>query len=1184
MNRRLILLLSGVALAACSEPGTNEGDSATQAETAQALPGDPLCKLPAATNTALPAGVRRFTGLASTRTGTALAAGDLDDDGRLELVIGSPSLATSTTLKGYVHVVPLASPLDISRYSTRYEGEAVGNRLGAAVAVGDFVTGTRHDLLMGAPSYTASLGIAYPVDGSTLGGGDKPLGTLSPRLRGATAAEQAGTALAVGDISGDGVDDVIVGAPFYDTSTTYTDTGAVYAYTGPVTPSSNGQLSSAPVRVLGGLTQTNYQAGSAVAVVDVNGDGIKDLVVGAPRYDAGALVDAGAVFVFFGPVTGLQNFAAANLVLTGAVAGELTGSALASAGDLDGDGLEDLLIGAPASGTAAGKAYVVYGGSVTSSPFSLAAQPRFSGVAQDLAGTALLGPGDINGDGFKDVLIGAPGFTANTGAVFVAYGAATRFTGNVLLSTLPRYIGVASSETGRALVALGDVDGDGSADFVVGSPGLSNAGAATLVLGYGPRTWYVDNDSDGYGTSVGSSRQCGEPAAGSKRALVDGDCDDTLANVYPGADEVCEATAAEEIDNNCDGLKGDDPGANPVNVKTWVPDGDGDLHVYFSAAQQSCVPPATSGWIDFNTIAGLECDPPPGNPDPNFTTDNDPSIHQFAPEVCDGKDNNCDGTVDEDQTLWPPWYPDGDGDGYGRDASPVNACVAPPQHVGNKADCDDTSSSTHPGATEVCDNRDNDCDGSVDEGVLTTFYRDADGDGHGVPTQTVQACSLPSGYAAVSDDCNDTPGNGALMYPGRPEVCDGLDNNCNFDTDEGVKSSFYLDTDGDGFGNPYVFVMACSAAGYVTNNQDCDDSRAGTHPGATEVCDGRDNNCSGTVDEGVQGEWYPDADGDGVGTSNATFRVLACSAPSGYVASHADCHDGNAAVKPGAPEICDRLDNDCDSLVDEGLATTSWYVDADGDGHGQSNGTPVVACASSGPGYVSNHADCNDANASISPSQVEVCEASGAQVDNNCDGNTEGAVDGTTWYRDVDGDGYGATTLSVKRCVRPAGYVAVDGDCNDAAAQVNPGMSEVCEAGAYSDQVDNDCDGDSNDVDPDLPQNEGGAPLWYGDADKDGHAGTGFQLRWCTNPTNLVDPTTGNVLVQGHYLATPPDDCDDTRSGVYKREIWYEDRDGDGCGNPAAGRESCGSPAGCGFPFVLNSKDTSDSNPADCRP
>ncbi|MDC0710582.1 MopE-related protein [Stigmatella sp. ncwal1] len=1135
--------------------------------------------------TALPTQVgRRFTGEAGVRAGAVLASGNLIDTAAAELVIGAPG--TGATLRGSTYVVSLPAPLDDTlalAANTTFTGEVGGNRLGAAVAVGDFLASTGKDLALGAPAYSTNQGIAYPVDNSLISGGSKFLGASSPRFRGATVSDAAGTAIAVGDISGDGVEDLIVGAPSYDTSASTTDTGAVYAFTGPVTVSSAGVLSSAPIKLLGGLTQSNYMAGSSLAVVDINADGKNDLVVGAPRYDAGTTVDAGAVFVFFGPLSGVQSFASPNLVLTGSSANELAGTTVVNAGDLDKDGYEDLLIGAPALGSMAGKAYLVYGGSVSAST-SLSTLPRFtSSAASDLAGTALLGPGDINGDGFNDVLIGAPGHTSNIGAVYVVYGAASRFPASTALGT--RYGGPgAASEAGRALAALGDVDGDGSADFAVGAPGASShTGAVYVVLGFGPRSWYPDNDEDRFGTITGAQRRCGEPAAGSKFALVFGDCQDGDNTVYPGAAEICDPGV--EKDNNCDGLMGDDEGAGTVDQKTWFQDSDGDLHVYYSTARQSCAPPASTGWVEFSQVPGLECDPPEGNTDPNYTTDNDSTIHQLANDVCDNKDNDCNGVTDDNPTFWPAWYPDVDADGYGYNGNTKTQCAPPAGHVSNNTDCDDTTSLSHPGAAEVCDNRDNNCDGSVDEGVLTTYYRDVDGDGHGVQTQTLQACSKPAGYATISDDCNDSPTNGAQMYPGKAEICDGLDNNCNFDTDEGVKSTFYLDADKDGHGNPYIFTLACTApTGYVAGGQDCNDSSATTQPGATEVCDGKDNNCSGTVDEDVQAEWYPDADSDGVGTTNVSFRVLACTAPAGYVSSHADCHDGNATVKPGAAELCDVLDNDCDGSIDEGLATVSWYPDADGDGFGGVSGTAVVACRSPGAGYVSNKTDCNDGSASISPAQPEICEPTDqTQVDNNCDGSTENAVNDTVWYRDADGDGFGTKTNTKKSCTQPDGYARVENDCNDQNPLVNPGATEICEAGAYSAQLDNDCDGDKNDVDPKLPVGSGGARIWYGDADKDGHAGSGFKLLWCFNPTNLVDPN-GTVLVQGTYVATEPDDCDDSYSGVFQRLTWYEDQDRDGCGNPQAGRLSCGSPAGCGFPFVTNNKDPNDAQAGDCTP
>src|SRR5262245_2836687 len=150
---------------------------------------------------------------------------------------------------------------------------------------------------------------------------------------------------------------------------------------------------------------------------------------------------------------------------------------------------------------------------------------------------------------------------------------------------------------------------------------------------------------------------------------------------------------------------------------------------------------------------------------------------------------------------------------------------------------------------EICDGKDNDCDAAVDEGVTSIFYRDQDTDTYGNPTVTTQACSAPAGYVANNADCNDT--NSAIR-PGAAEICDGVDNNCNGQTDESVTSTFYPDQDLDTYGSATGGVQGCSApAGYVANNTDCNDSDTRIHPGVAEVCDNRDNNCNGQIDEGL---------------------------------------------------------------------------------------------------------------------------------------------------------------------------------------------------------------------------------------------------------------------------------------------------------------------------------------------
>jgi hypothetical protein len=259
-------------------------------------------------------------------------------------------------------------------------------------------------------------------------------------------------------------------------------------------------------------------------------------------------------------------------------------------------------------------------------------------------------------------------------------------------------------------------------------------------------------------------------------------------------------------------------------------------------------------------------------------------------------------------------------------------------------DCNDGSAAINPAATEICDGIDNDCDGSIDEGVQTTYYRDIDGDGFGNPAVTTMACSLPTGYVANNLDCND--GNSALN----------------------PNTIWYLDADGDGYYTGASMTQCTSpGAGYrytgLTAGGDCNDGSAAINPAATEVCDGIDNDCDGSIDEGVQTTYYRDIDGDGFG--NPAVTTMACSLPTGYVTNSSDCNDGNAALNPN----------------------TIWYLDADGDGY--YTGASVTQCTSPGTGYryagLLGSGDCNDGNAAINPAATEICDG----IDNDCDGLTD---------------------------------------------------------------------------------------------------------------------------------------------------------------------------------------------------
>ncbi|TNE84647.1 MAG: hypothetical protein EP330_28655 [Deltaproteobacteria bacterium] len=311
-----------------------------------------------------------------------------------------------------------------------------------------------------------------------------------------------------------------------------------------------------------------------------------------------------------------------------------------------------------------------------------------------------------------------------------------------------------------------------------------------------------------------------------------------------------------------------------------------------------------------------------------------------------------------------------------------------------------------------------------------------------------------------------------------------------------------------------------------------------------------------------------DADGDGVSVADG------------------DCDDTDPTRYPGNAEVCDanNVDEDCDGLADDldvdgpaPTGTTRVFFDEDGDGWGN----VAHQLCDPGPRYVAQGGDCNEADTAINPGATEVCDDLG--VDEDCDGVANGAdADGASVrYTDADGDGYGDDATGAVQCPGD-GLVEASGDCDDAAATVNPGMQEQCDP----DNVDEDCDGAADDADTGGAR---GLSQFHADRDVDGFTGGDTVLRcdpteqYLEAPSELLDCDDNNGEIYPgapEYCGTGEDeDCDDLidEDDAVDAIEWFVDADGDtfGAGDPTLACAADG--------LVDNDLDCDDTN-ADINP
>lgn len=542
-----------------------------------------------------------------------------------------------------------------------YFGEAANDGAGSALSEAGDVNGDGYDdFLIGSPSHAgvgANSGAAYLVYGSAsvLESG-KVSDTAIIKFSGESGGDMAAGSLAgAGDVNGDGYDDLLIGA-----SSRNLNTGSVYLVYGKSAKFTSVSLSDAAFVEFTGESFSDVAGGSVAGAGDVNNDGYDDFLISS-NGNSDAANFAGAVYLVYGKSAAYTDLSLGDssvIKFTGATANDSLASGLDS-GDVNGDGYSDLLLSSSSLDDSTGGFYIIYGQSSALSSMSISDSSviKFTGEnSGDNAGGSIASDADVNGDGYDDILVGAiqnsaGGVTA--GAAYIIYGQSTKLATSSLGGTgIVKYIGEEPGDlAGIDLAMLGDVNGDGYDDFIIGGSmndvGASNAGAVYLLFGDASKLTSVDLSDSLVNKFVGENESDIAGDVVSRAGDVNGDgFYELLASAYAhdgtNTDDGVTYLGYLYIDADMDGVAGgdgifsgtdcNDADSTVYENQTYYIDADGDGLGDSETSTAVCSSVAPDGYVDDNT-------------------DTDDTLVNNGIEFLDGIDNDGDGEIDEENTL-----------------------------------------------------------------------------------------------------------------------------------------------------------------------------------------------------------------------------------------------------------------------------------------------------------------------------------------------------------------------------------------------------------------------------------------------------------------------------------------------------------------------------------------------------